>query len=57
MEFIRIENNCYLIEMKFSDLLKVGHEFQGETIVKIENVEKENIGYFKVTTQNPRYSI
>jgi hypothetical protein len=52
MKPIKLESNLYLVEWKYKDFLRIGYEFQGETIIKLEKEERFNKDYIKVATSN-----
>ena len=53
----KIDSNSYLVEWKYKDFLRVGHEFQGATIIKLEQYDYLKSEYVKVTVKETRYSI
>lgn len=48
MRPLKVEENIYLVEWKYKDFLRIGHEFQGKTIVKLEKTEYAKEDYIKV---------
>jgi len=48
---LKIEENTYLVEWKYKDFLKIGHEFQGKTIVRLEKIEYVSKDFIKVMTE------
>lgn len=57
MKVTKLGSDCYLVEWKYKDFLRIGHEFQGSTIIKLEQYEYLTGKYVKVTVQEVRYSI
>jgi len=57
MRVVKVDSNCYLVEWKYKDFLRVGHEFQGSTIVRLEKYDQLNQEYVKVTVEDPDYKI
>ena len=52
MRPLKLEENLYLVEWKYKDFLKIGHEFQGKTIIKLEKFEYVSKDYVRVFTEN-----
>jgi hypothetical protein len=48
---LKLEENLYLVEWKYKDFLKIGNEFQGETIVKLEKIEYVSKEFVRVFTE------
>jgi hypothetical protein len=47
----KIDENCFLVEWKYKEFLRIGYEFQGKTIIKLEKFEHLRGEYVKVTTE------
>jgi hypothetical protein len=50
MKPLKIEEDLYYIGWKYKDFLKIGHEFQGKTIIKLEKKEYLSKECVAVTT-------
>lgn len=48
MKVVRVESSCYLVEWKYRDFLRLGHEFQGGTIIRLERFDHFGSDYVKV---------
>ena len=57
MRVIKVDHRCYLVEWKYKDFLRVGHQFQGQTILKLERYEQFGSDYVKVTVEATEYKI
>ena len=57
MKVTKFGSDGYLVEWKYKDFLKIGCEFKGATIIKLEEYEYATAKYVKVTVQDPKYSI
>lgn len=49
MRPIPLGENCYMVEWKYKDFLRMGHEFQSGTIVKLEKILHVGREYVKIT--------
>lgn len=49
---LKLEENLYLVEWKYKDFLKIGHEFQGKTIIKLEKIKYVSKEYVRVVTES-----
>lgn len=49
MRPIQFGDNCYLVEWKYKDFLRMGHDFQGNSIVKLEKIIHFEKDYVRVT--------
>lgn len=54
MKTIKLEPNCYLVEWKYKDFIRIGYEFHGETIIKLEKQGIFDKEYVKIFTENPK---
>lgn len=57
MRVIKVDSRCYLVEWKYKDFLRVGHEFQGFAISKLEKVDHHGADYIRVTVESTNYKI
>lgn len=57
MKPIKIGDGCYLVDWRYKDFLRIGHEFQGAVIVKLERRENFGADYVMVTVENVKYQI
>lgn len=57
MRVIKVDHRCYLVEWKYKDFLRVGHEFQGSTITRLERFEHHGADYIRVTVEASEYKI
>lgn len=57
MRILKVDQNCCLVEWKYKDFLKIGGNFQGTTIVKLERYQHLGSDYVKVTTEQSDYKI
>lgn len=57
MRVIKVDARCYLVEWKYKDFLRIGHEFQGGTILKLEKYEQLGSEYIRVTVEPTEYKI
>lgn len=51
MRLLKLEENTFLVEWKYKDFLKIGHEFQSKTIIKLEKIEYASKDYVRVITE------
>jgi hypothetical protein len=57
MRILKVDDNCSLVEWKYKDFLKIGGNFQGSTIIKLERHEYMKSEYVKVVTEKCNYKI
>lgn len=57
MRLVKVEPNCYLVEWKYKDFLRIGCEFQGATITKLEKYQNLGSEYVRVVVEQPDYKI
>ena len=57
MRILKVDQNCCLVEWKYKDFLKIGGNFQGATIVKLERYQHLGSDYVKVMTEQGDYEI
>lgn len=57
MRILRVDKNFCLVEWKYKDFLKIGCNFQGSTIVKLERYDHLGSDYVKVVTEDSEYKI
>ena len=57
MRILKVDDNCSLVEWKYKDFLKIGGNFQGSTIIKLERHEYMKSEYVKVVTEKCNYRI
>lgn len=57
MKAIKFGKDCYLVDWKYKDFLRVGHEFQGGVIVKLEKSDHFGSDCVLVTVENVKYQI
>ena len=57
MRLVKVEPNCYLVEWKYKDFLRIGCEFQGATITKLERYQNLGSEYVRVVVEQPDYKI
>jgi hypothetical protein len=50
MQVIKVDANCYLVEWKYRDFLRLGRDFQGGVIVRLERFDKLGAKYVRVLT-------
>jgi hypothetical protein len=48
MKFLRVDPSCYLVEWKYRDFLRLGYEFQGGTILRLERFDHGGSDYVRV---------
>lgn len=53
---IRVDDRNFLIEWKYKDFLRIGHEFQGRFVVKLECVEHLGADYVRITVDQDEKS-
>jgi hypothetical protein len=57
MRVIKVDSRCYLVEWKYKDFLRIGHQFQGATIIRLERQEQLGSDYIRVTVETTEYKI
>lgn len=57
MHVIRVDSTCYLVEWKYKDFLRLGHQFQGATIVRLERHDQHGQGFVRVIVEPTQYKI
>ena len=57
MKVIEIDARTFLVEWKYKDFLRVGHLFQGATIVRIERYDHFGVDYVRVAVEPSEYKI
>lgn len=57
MRVIKVDAGCYLVEWKYKDFLRIGHEFQGGAITRLERYEHHGADYIRVTVASADYKI
>lgn len=57
MRVIKVDPTCYLVEWKYKDFLRLGHQFNGSTIVKLEKNDQSGVEYVQVTVEKTEYKI
>lgn len=57
MKIIKLDSNCFLVEYKYKDFLRIGHEFQGGSIVKLEKADHFGSSHVKVHIVETNYKI
>jgi hypothetical protein len=48
MRVVKVDSSCYLVEWKYRDFLRIGYEFQGGTIVRLEKFDHFGSDYIRV---------
>ena len=48
MKIIKLDSTCFLVEYKYKDFLRIGYEFQGGTIIKLEKIDHFGSSHVKV---------
>lgn len=57
MRVIKVDPTCYLVEWKYKDFLHLGHQFKGDTIVRLERHDHGGGEYVRVTVERAEYKI
>lgn len=57
MQVIKIDTRTFLVDWKYKDFLRLGYEFQGATIVRLERTEQLGGEYVQVTVEEGGYKI
>jgi hypothetical protein len=57
MKPIKIGKDCYLVEWRYKDFLKIGHEFQGSVIVSLDRYDHGGGVYVRVIVDKVSYNI
>lgn len=57
MRVIGVDTRTFLVEWKYKDFLRIGHLFQGSTIVRLEQYEHLGADYIRVTVEPSEYKI
>lgn len=57
MRVIKVDDGNYLVEWKYKDFLRIGHQFQGATIVRLERWAHVGEDYVRVTVEATNYKI
>ncbi len=57
MQVTQVDSRSYLVDWKYKDLLRVGHEFKGFTICKLERYEHHGAICIRVTVESTNYKI
>lgn len=57
MRVIGVDSRTFLVEWKYKDFLRIGHLFQGATIVRLERYEHLGSDYVKVIVEPSDYKI
>ncbi len=51
MKVIRLDSRTFLVEWKYKDFLRIGHLFQGATIVGLERCGNNGADYVRVRVE------
>lgn len=57
MRVIKVDGKHYLVEWKYKDFLRIGHQFQGSTIVGLERWGHLGEEYVRVKVEETNYKI
>lgn len=48
MHVVKVDSTCYLVGWKYRDFLRLGHDFQGGTIARLERYSNLGSDYVRV---------
>lgn len=48
MRIVKVDQSCYLVDWKYRDFLRLGYDFQGGKIVKLERYKSLGSDYVRV---------
>jgi hypothetical protein len=57
MKILKVDQRTFLVEWKYKDFLRIGYEFQGSTIVRLERYDHLKSDYVRVTVEPSDYKI
>lgn len=57
MHVIKVDETCYLVEWKYKDFLRLGYQFHGGTIVRLERHDHSGLDYVRVIIEPTQYKI
>jgi hypothetical protein len=57
MRVTPLDSRTFLVEWNYKDFLRIGHLFQGATIVRLERYGHLGADYVKVTVEPSEYKI